>query len=136
MTDTLRLDDEAAVLESLGALTASGGPLRDSLLILLAAADSILITSVVVDDIPPDPPRAARVRILGPLLRRLRDETGADGAALVILRPGSLTLGASDLAWRDAFTGAIQTAHLDCHGGYVVTASGTTRIAGGEAEAA
>ena len=136
MTVDFRLDDEAAVRANVYPLLGQRHLAPRSLLVLFADSEAAAIMAVAVDDVPPDPPRVDRVRTLGPLVRRLRDHLGADGALLIISRPGSPDVGAGDLAWRDAFAGATQTAHLVYHGVYVVTTAGVAVLRAGALDAA
>lgn len=128
MTNTFRLDDEAAVHANLEILAEQGELPPGSLLVLLGDTDSRVIMAVAVDDLPEDPPQDERVRILAPFLRRLREDIDVDAVALVISRRGTARVGGGDLGWHDAFTGCAGTARLSCHGVYLATPSGVRQV--------
>lgn len=136
MTITFRLDDEATVRANLQKLAERDELPTGSLLLVLADADANATLAVAVDDVPPDLPQDERVRTLGPFMRKLREQVGVDGVVLVVARDGTPHVDDGDLAWHDAFAGTTRTARLACHGVYVVTPAGVSRVRPGARDAA
>ncbi|HSK26340.1 MAG TPA: hypothetical protein VK894_05455 [Jiangellales bacterium] len=116
------VSDALAVLD---VLAAAGEADPGSLLLVLAGPAGQVALVVGIDEVPPDPPQHERVGVLAPFLRGLADQVdGIEGIALAVCRDGSTEVEGGDLAWHDAFTGAVRVAGFADHGTYLVTPRG------------
>lgn len=134
MTSTLLLSDRAAVLRYLEALQAAGelpeaAVNRSALLVLLADCGHRLHGALAVDNVPGTLPQPARVRTLGPLLRRIRSSDHAAAAVVLVhVRMGSTEALGGDAGWCSALSGASKVAGLTDLGTYVCTPAGAVAV--------
>jgi len=133
MTSNLLLGDRAAVVRYLDVLQAAGKlpeatVNRSALLLLLAGCGHRLHGALAVDNVPGTLPQPARVRTLGPLLRRIRSSDRAAAVALVHVRVGSTEALGGDAGWCSALRGACEVAGLTDLGTYVCTPAGALPV--------
>lgn len=78
--------------------------------------------AIFIDDMPADPSRAERVRVLERSLAALSEVITVCGVALAVSRAGIPEVSTSDREWRDALVTVATAAGVDSHGIYLVTA--------------
>lgn len=125
-----RLDRPAEVLAHLDAHRTHAAYAPGSLVVLLADHDAYPVVGLTIDEIPPDPPpQHERVRLLVPLLRRIRDaDEDVAGFVLVVCRLGPREVDGDDYSWHDVAVAATTAGGPRCLGVYVHTRLGALPV--------
>jgi hypothetical protein len=122
------LDDTAAVQGALRDIPLRTRPGCIDVMIMIAGADRLASTLLLIDDVPADLAQHRRVQAFARTWRDLRDQREAVAVAVTVCREGGPDPTGEDLAWHDAIRATAAHAGVSCLGVFVSTPRGVAQV--------
>jgi hypothetical protein len=122
------LDDSAAVCAALADIPLRVRPGYTDLMVMIAGADRLASTLLLVDDVPDRLAQHERVQSLSRMWRELAAARDGASVAVALCRSGHPDPTGDDLAWHDAIRATATNAGITCTGVFLSTHHGVAQV--------